>query len=44
MTGRKRELVDRIKCRPALKPLAPTSGISGPPLPKGRVTVRIGPF
>ena len=24
-----------IFCRPATEPLAPTSGISGPPLPKG---------
>ena len=26
--------LDRINCRPALKALAPTSGISGAPLPK----------
>jgi hypothetical protein len=35
MTGRKRELVGRINCRPTLKPLTPASSTSSAPLPKG---------
>jgi len=35
--------LDRVNRRPAMEPLAPTSGISGAPLPKGGSFLSHGP-